>query len=61
MPDITMCRNRNCPLADNCFRSLAEPSECQSYARFEPDFSKEEQRFYCDHFWFLEIDEEVSS
>ena len=35
MPDIAMCSNDDCPLADKCYRHEAEPSDWQSYANFE--------------------------
>ena len=37
MPDITMCKNDNCPLGVSCYRYNATPSQhIQSYAKFEP-------------------------
>jgi hypothetical protein len=36
MPDITMCKNDNCPLTVSCYRYNAKPSQLQSYAKFEP-------------------------
>ena len=35
MPDIAMCENKKCPKKDKCYRFTAEPSERQSYAKFE--------------------------
>jgi len=36
MPDMTLCDNKDCPLKDSCYRSLAEPDKkYQSYASFE--------------------------
>ena len=38
MPDISMCENKNCHLANNCWRFNATPDRvAQSYADFEPD------------------------
>ena len=36
MPDITMCKNDNCPLTVSCYRYNAKPSQLQSYDYFEP-------------------------
>jgi hypothetical protein len=47
MPDITMCENKDCPLASRCYRRVAEPSSySQSYAMFVPDDDEN-----CSHFW----------
>lgn len=47
MPDISMCRNIECPHHINCYRYKAEPNPYwQAYAQFEPD---EEGR--CEFFW----------
>lgn len=35
MPDISMCTNTSCPLADKCYRVQAEPSFWQAYTPFE--------------------------
>jgi hypothetical protein len=34
MPDITMCVNVECPLADSCYRVKAKPSDYQSWSFF---------------------------
>lgn len=35
MPDISLCRNTNCPLRKNCYRFTAKPDEfIQSYSNF---------------------------
>mgnify|MGYP003403482642 len=40
MPDITMCKNDNCPLGVSCYRYNANPSKIlQSYAMFEPQIN----------------------
>lgn len=50
MPNVTMmCKGTNCPLADNCYRYLADPNEIdQIYFENVPynDRTKE-----CSHFW----------
>jgi hypothetical protein len=36
MPDIAMCTNTACPLADSCYRKQAKPNEYyQAYHPFE--------------------------
>jgi hypothetical protein len=38
MPDLTMCLNKECPLADNCLRFCAPPDRlAQYYSDFAPD------------------------
>jgi hypothetical protein len=34
MPDISMCKNEDCPVKNNCYRFLAKPSFLQSYGLF---------------------------
>jgi hypothetical protein len=49
MPDITMCKNKECPFCFKCYRFTAIPSEYgQYYATFQPDKNGK-----CD--FFLEI------
>ena len=36
MPDISMCTNNSCIVADSCYRFTATPSYRQSYCKFEP-------------------------
>lgn len=47
MPDISMCKNDNCPLKEKCYRYTAEPSPYrQSYGLFpQPKDGK------CEYFW----------
>jgi len=49
MPDISMCKNKQCPLSQKCYRhedSGTKPSEYwQSYADFEYANGK------CEDFW----------
>jgi hypothetical protein len=35
MPDITMCKNKECSLRDKCYRFMSKPSMYQSYADFK--------------------------
>jgi len=50
MPDITMCKNHDCPVADKCWRYGCPPKEKgQSYQVFEPQKDNEEE-FECDGF-----------
>lgn len=50
MPDITMCSNDNCPVADNCWRYGCPPKkEMQSYQKFEPQ-QDDENDFVCNMF-----------
>jgi len=38
MPDISLCKNYICPLAEQCYRFTAKPDEYfQAYSEFEPD------------------------
>lgn len=39
MPDISMCKNTQCPMRYRCYRFAAIPSRRQSYASFAPDAS----------------------
>lgn len=46
MADLTMCTNDECPLASNCYRHEATPSEYrQSYFRASPDGDT------CKYYW----------
>ena len=50
MPDITMCKNYDCPQADNCWRLGCSPSQFQqAYQVFEPTIDTDEE-FKCDYF-----------
>jgi hypothetical protein len=49
MPDISMCLNKTCPLAKECYRFNAKPSEySQAYADFKPKGLK------CEYFMPIE-------
>jgi hypothetical protein len=45
MPDISMCKNEECPLRNQCYRYTAVPEVYQSYASFKPD-----ENGKCDYF-----------
>ncbi len=48
MPDISMCRDQECPSRETCFRFVATPSPfLQTYGAFgrRPNEAK------CDHYW----------
>jgi hypothetical protein len=48
MPDIKMCTNFKCPLADKCYRVSCKPNDIvQSYQFFEPKFDYIKKEFYC--------------
>lgn len=34
MPDITMCTSQTCERRGQCYRAMAKPDKCQSYADF---------------------------
>lgn len=41
MPDISLCRNNECPSRDTCYRYRAKPSEfMQAYGDFKPKGEK---------------------
>jgi len=46
MPDITMCSNEQCPLAQKCYRYRATPSCYQYYLHFKPD-----EQGVCEMYW----------
>lgn len=57
MPEISMCRNEECPLKFECYRYMARPnSHYQSYAIFPVGKEKNTKRAkpYCE--FFYEID-----
>lgn len=37
MPDISLCRDHDCPSRTYCYRYRAKPSEWQSYGTFPRD------------------------
>jgi hypothetical protein len=47
MPDITLCSNKECPMAETCFRATAKPNPYwQNYTRFENTDDDE-----CQYYW----------
>jgi len=55
MPDITLCRNKDCPLKDICYRYRAVPDPVwQSY--FDPQPPESEN---CEHFMSLMVGDEL--
>lgn len=45
MPDLCMCRNKECPLNKKCYRYTAKSDLAQSYADFKPD-----EKGKCEYF-----------
>ena len=45
MPDITMCKNKTCPLNEKCYRFMAKPDARQSFAVFTQEVDGT-----CDYF-----------
>ena len=51
MPDITMCRDHNCPKRDSCYRYRAEPTpRRQAYFSDTPGEGEE-----CEWYWEMEV------
>lgn len=50
-PDISMCRNEDCPSKEDCYRFKATPGFWQSYMLFE--FDKDKGK--CDSYWKLGV------
>jgi hypothetical protein len=48
MPDITMCINHQCGMAESCWRYCCPPSHWQSVCKFEP--KRDDEEFECDYF-----------
>lgn len=46
MPDITMCKNKDCKINYMCYRYMAKPSNYQSYAVFKPDDKGKCESYY---------------
>lgn len=47
MPDISMCKNKECPSKKKCYRFMAKSNPLwQSYAEFKPEKDKDK----CDYF-----------
>jgi hypothetical protein len=55
MADISLCRNKECPMRDECYRATATPSKFrQWYSSFTPVYNPEENKVECDHYWPLD-------
>ena len=51
MPDITMCTNNDCPMADNCCRYGCPPDKFkQAYQKFEPIIDDDNDICECKYF-----------
>lgn len=48
MPDITMCKGSDCPLAFNCYRHTAKSNPYRQYYFAEVPWNEEERK--CDHY-----------
>ena len=63
MADITMCQNRECRFADNCYRFCAEPNEkWQSYADYrcvQVESANSAVEYFCPGFIPISIMEHV--
>ena len=47
MPDITMCKNKDCTIKETCYRYNANPNPYwQSYTTFSQNIDG-----YCDYYW----------
>ena len=51
MPDITMCKNDDCPLSYSCWRFNCPPSQyVQSYQKFEPQIDEVLDEVECNYY-----------
>jgi len=48
MPDISMCKGKDCPLKENCYRYTATPSCYQTFF-VNPPYNREKRE--CDYYW----------
>lgn len=51
MPDISMCRNEDCPSKKKCFRYMATPNP---YGQYYSSFEVKKGRKKCDDFMKIE-------
>lgn len=51
MPDITMCRDKECPKREDCYRFKAKPDMFQSYFRKTP----RQETGWCSYFMKREV------
>ena len=49
MADITMCRDKDCPIKSKCWRYLAPANEYAQSIFAESPFDYE--KLNCEHFW----------
>ena len=50
-PDISMCKNKTCPLRNTCYRFIAKPNPwAQTYSDFRWK-SEEEGKVTCEDYW----------
>ena len=49
MPDISMCKDDNCPARYTCYRYMAEPDTYQAYA----DFARPVEGITCNHYFSI--------
>lgn len=49
MADITMCKSKDCPLKEKCYRFLAVANEYRQSYFVESPFDKELNK--CEHYW----------
>jgi len=48
MPDIALCKGKDCKIAKKCYRHMAEPSEFrQTYAAFD-EMDKDQCRYFIE-------------
>lgn len=53
MPDISMCKNKQCSLFEHCYRAQAKPDPYrQAYGSFSPD-----ENGYCKYFDAMDEDQ----
>jgi len=61
MPDISMCKNKECIRKISCYRYMARPNlPWQSYGEFKP-VNNSESEFSCDYFWQLKTLQNIGS
>jgi hypothetical protein len=61
MPDITLCKGKNCPLKETCHRYLAKPFEFRQSYFMEPPFQIVEGEPKCDYYWEINNKKNESS
>lgn len=52
MPDITMCKDIECPYNKSCYRFTAKPNKYrQSYFKESPRQQENGRKDWCDKYW----------